>query len=218
MNNGYSRIDLNSFVVNIRHPVGAGPYPVTILLHGWTGDESSMWLFVKDRIKNHFIFSPRAPYPSKNQLKGGYSWTLLHTDHWPEVDDFIFSAKELLSLIESLSKQYEGNFDVVNVVGFSQGAALGYVFSMIYPEKVRRLVALAGFLPDGSEKLLKHDQLQGLPILIEHGIKDDIVPIELARKAKGKLLKAGAEIDFIQLHGGHTVTKRGISKITGFIM
>ncbi|MFO3796703.1 MAG: hypothetical protein ACK8QZ_05375, partial [Anaerolineales bacterium] len=55
------------------------------LLHGWTGDENSMWVFAPRTASQYWIVAPRAPFST---LPSGYSWRpLLERRGWPKLDD-----------------------------------------------------------------------------------------------------------------------------------
>ncbi len=38
-------LEKDGLSLKYRIPEGVGPHPVALLLHGWTGDENSMWVF-----------------------------------------------------------------------------------------------------------------------------------------------------------------------------
>ena len=42
-----------------------------LLLHGWTGDENSMWVFARNFPRAAWMLAPRAPFLAPS---GGYSW------------------------------------------------------------------------------------------------------------------------------------------------
>ena len=37
-----------------------------LLLHGWTGDENSMWVFARGLSPNYWIVAPRAPHEQRD--------------------------------------------------------------------------------------------------------------------------------------------------------
>ena len=65
-------------------PEGFGPFPVIILLHGWTGDENSMLVFTSRLPENMLKIAPRGLYPAS---QGGYAWHM-RRDGWPRQEDF----------------------------------------------------------------------------------------------------------------------------------
>ena len=182
--------------IKLRNPSGVGPFPVLLMLHGWTGDENSMWVFTRELPINYLIVSPRAPFPSRHPKYAGYSWVERHSGDWSGLSDFRPSIEKIANLMDVLSRQYEGDFTSVRLAGFSQGAALAYAFALRFPERVERLAALAGFLPEQSEDEISPGLLAGVPIFIAHGEKDETVPIAKAEYARDMLAVAGGNVSF----------------------
>jgi phospholipase/carboxylesterase len=212
MPDNYEIISTNNLVMRIQKPVGKGPYPVLLMLHGWTGDENSMWIFSPRLLKNAILIAPRGIYKTKSS---GYSWHADITLHWPRADDFLTSVEKLMKAIFTI-RIPEANISELHVIGFSQGAALGYMMAIMNPLRVTTLVGLSGFLPDGVSILLKPDHLKGLPVFIAHGTEDDIVPIELARMSVSILQDAGAAVVYCEDQVGHKLSTKCFRGLEAF--
>jgi phospholipase/carboxylesterase len=206
-------ISLNNWVMRIRHPAGNGPFPVLLLLHGWTGDENSMWVFVSRMPENSLIIAPRGCYPTKAM---GYSWHPEINKPWPWINDFQPTVARLFAEISSRNFP-EGDFSALHLVGFSQGAALVYAMAILQPERIASLAGLSGFLPDGAASRLDPERLQGLPIFIAHGTQDDRVPIELARKGVQALEGAGANVTYCEDTVGHKLSAKCFRGLEAFL-
>ncbi len=205
-------IAINNLVMRIQKPLGKGPYPVLLMLHGWTGDENSMWIFSPRLLKNAILIAPRGIYKT---ISSGYSWHADITMQWPQAGDFSTSVEELVKAISTI-RIPEANISELHVIGFSQGAALGYMMAIMNPMKITTLVGLSGFLPDGVSILLKPDHLKGLPVFIAHGAEDDIVPIERARKSVGILQDAGADVVYCEDQVGHKLSTKCFRGLEAF--
>ena len=64
-----------------------------VLIHGLTGDENSMWVFVRNLKEDYWIIAPRAPYNAEHPA-GGFSWQKVQTGSPGSQDD----AQETSSL------------------------------------------------------------------------------------------------------------------------
>jgi len=53
-------IQIEDWVIRRRIPAGAGPFPLFVLLHGWTGDENAMWIFASRLPAGAMLLAPRA--------------------------------------------------------------------------------------------------------------------------------------------------------------
>jgi len=191
------------------------PARLLLLLHGWTGDENSMWVFVRNFSSDYWIIAPRAPYATE---PSGYSWRAPRapqsgTRGWPSLEDFHSSADALIALVDDYATQNQIDASQFDVIGFSQGAALTNAIALLYPERVRRAGVLAGFLPTGSESLIEKRPLNGKPIFVAHGMLDEMVKIEYARQSVEMLECAGASVTFYEDEVGHKLGANGLHKL-----
>src|SRR3990170_95402 len=113
-------VRIGSMYSRVYIPPGPGPHPVLMLLHGWTGDENSMWVFSSHLPQDHIMVAPRGLYSSP---LGGYSWQPNSQRKWPEIDDFR-PAIEALLIVQDQNQIATGDFSKISLVGFSQGAAI----------------------------------------------------------------------------------------------
>ena len=193
------RLEINNLVIQARFPRGAGPHPLFAMLHGWTGDENSMWVFASRLPANAILLSPRGLYGS--QL-GGFSWYPRLNQTWPVLDDF---KPAIATLAEILSIKYfpSGDFSQLRMLGFSQGAALVYSLALLQAVKLQALAGLSGFVPEGSVGLVEAQPIKNVAVFIAHGTQDQLVPIERARRGVEILQQAGALVSYCEHEAGH---------------
>ncbi len=198
--NKIETLQLNDWVLKYRQPLGGEARKVFLLVHGWTGDEDSMWVFASRLPEDALLIAPRAPYPSEI---GGFSWVERKSGELPWLDDFRFPVELVQMLLNDLSGRFVGDFSQIDLVGFSQGGALALAFAMLNPARVKRVAGLATFLPEKSDDLISRKPLVGKSIFMGHGTEDDIVPVELARDAVRQLQAAGADVSYCETEVGH---------------
>lgn len=192
---------IGEWVIRSREPEGPGPHPVIFLVHGRTGDENVMWIFAQRLPGNALLIAPRGLLLDPD---GGYTWHPAR-DGWPGIDDFKPGVQALNSLY-GLEEFPEADWNDVHMVGFSQGAALIYSFSLLHPQKVRTLAGLAGFLPEGVNELIRQRPLAGKRVFHAHGTEDDLVPIARGRDAVRLLEEAGAQVSYCEDRVGHKLS------------
>ena len=192
------------WTIRVKPPAGK-PARVMMLLHGWTGDETSMWFFTRNLDPNYWLVAPRAPYPAP---QGGFSWRpLLPTStHPPTYTQVRPSAAMLLDFIDRWGIANAVDVSCVDMMGFSQGAAITLTFALTYPDRVRKIGILAGFSPLEVEPLVLNRPLEGKSVFLTHGNSDELVPIEMAHQSLVMLEQAGAVVTFCEADGGHKVS------------
>lgn len=183
------------------------PARLLLLVHGWTGDENSMWVFARNLPGNYWIVAPRGPYATQ---PSGYSWRSRQpgVHDRPASQDLEPAVALLLSFVDSYAAENHLDATQFDAMGFSQGAALLSLLALLHPERVGRLGLLAGFVPQGAESLAEHHPLGDKPFFVAHGTLDDLVPIDVARSSVQVLQTAGANITYCEDDVGHKLSAK----------
>lgn len=207
-------IEFEGWTLRFR-PAEAHPPRQMLLIHGWTGDEDSMWVFARNLPRDYGIVAPRAPHPTK---PSGFSWRsgTPARGSWPALDDLAPAVGNLLSILDLFSAQRDLPLRKWNLMGFSQGAAVAATMALLHPERVERMALLAGFLPRGAEELAARLPLRGKQVLVAHGSLDDTVDIELGRRAFRQLESAGASVLLCEDDVGHKVSAHCMRRLATF--
>ncbi len=186
-------------------PASEPPARLMLMLHGWTGDENSMWVFGRDLPPNDLLLAPRAPHAAQ---PGGYSWRpyIEGTYGQPSAGMMRPSAEALIRLVDEYSASVGVDAAQFDALGFSQGAAMANLLALLYPQRIRRVGVLAGFVPGGLDELAAARPLAGKPFFVAHGTQDELVPIERARQSIALLETAGAQVTYCQAEVGHKVS------------
>jgi phospholipase/carboxylesterase len=211
--NHIQTLEIGDWVISQRIPKSDGQHPVIFLLHGWTGDESSMWVFASRLPDDALLIAPRAPYTAP---MGGYAWHERRSNDWPWIDDF---KPAVDSLLEIMTVNYFplADFNRLQLVGFSQGAALAFSFALLNPERTGSIAGLSGFMPDGAHAIVQDRPLAGKRAFLAHGTKDELVPVEKARQAAGLLEQAGAQVTYCEHDVGHKLSSDCFTSLSEFI-
>ena len=196
-------IQVGDWVVKVREPNLKKPWRVILLIHGWTGDENSMWVFSSQLPEDALLIAPRAPYPSTVNGSSGFSWRQHKSGEWSWLDDYKPAIKTLNQLIGKVETRFGYDLSSFSVMGFSQGAAVAYVYAILNPERIEKVAGLAGFMPERSEAEIAQRPLEGIPVFVAHGKRDNLIPIERAKMAVDILERAGARVNYCEADVGH---------------
>jgi len=212
--NNTSVIEYEGWTLRVRDWV-TPPSRLMLMLHGWTGDENSMLVFANNFPQNYLVLAPRGIYISPN---GGYSWRIIPDGSVgrPSLNELQDSAHALIQLIDSDPARAGVDASQFDVMGFSQGAALSNVLACLYPQRVRRVGILAGFMPEGMESLVAQRPLEGKPVFVTHGLQDNMVPISVAHASLALLEQAGAQVAYCEAEVGHKVSAECLRALQAF--
>ncbi len=208
-------IEFEDWTLRIRKTDHPSPR-LLLMLHGFTGDENSMWVFARDLPSHYWIVAPRAPHVTE---PSGYSWRPLHAGTYgrPSLEQLRPAAEALIRLVDAYQLSAKIDARVFDLMGFSQGAAMSNLLVFLYPERIRKTGILAGFVPSGLDELVAQRPLAGKPFFVAHGTKDEMVPVERARASIEILEQAGAQVTYCEDEVGHKVSLTCLRALKDFL-
>jgi len=192
--------------------------PLLILLHGYGSNEEDLFSFSTELPDELLIVSIRAPY---DMNFGGYAWYAITLDandeKFSDLDEARKSLTKIADFIDFIKSTYKTNPNNTFLLGFSQGAILSYALSLNYPNKVNHIIALSGYINDD----LSPSSLSSLNITtdyyISHGSVDQVLPVELARKAPDYLNVNDLENVYSEYPVGHGVAPQNFYSFKSWI-
>lgn len=98
------------------------------------------------------------------------------------------------------------------IAGFSQGGAVAYHVALGYPQRLAGLMALSTYLATNDCQNYS-DANKNLPILIEHGSQDPVVPVILGVQAQQLLKNKGYDVQYHTYPMAHQVCMPQIQNI-----
>jgi phospholipase/carboxylesterase len=190
----------------------ASQYPnksgVIFLIHGYGSNYDDLFSFKTYLPKNLSIISLEAPIQIE---MGGFAWYSINYNQnfekWSNNEEAILSIKQIYQTINTLLKKYNLNLDDISLLGFSQGAILSWALGFNYPNLIRRVIALSGYI---NEDLIDNNNLS-FKAFASHGITDPIIPIDWPRNTIKKYIKKDNDnLIFKEYNDGHTVSENNL--------
>lgn len=197
-----------------------GKAPVLFMLHGYGSNEEDLFSFAEELPSEYCIISIRAPYTLQ---PFGYAWYAIHFDNeqgkWSDDAQAIASRDKIVAFIQEACNAYQLDPENVTLLGFSQGTILSYAVALSYPEKIKRVVALSGYI---NERILKEGyaekDFQSLKIYASHGQVDQVIPIAWAQKAPELLNELGIDHVFEEFPVGHGVAPQNFYSLKKWLV
>ena len=188
--------------------------PAVVMVHGWKGDETVMWIFKQTVPPGVAIITPRAPLAVTD---GGYGWFQRgDSELQPQPDSLWAGYEHLHRFLTQLPQQYPVDPARMVLVGFSQGAAICNTLVLTKPTQVIGVASLAGLIPEIATESSPSD-LEGLSVFIAHGTKDETVPIAAARQAREVYTRLGAQVTYGEYPTGHKLTAQAMADLKSWL-
>jgi phospholipase/carboxylesterase len=194
--------------------------PLLLLLHGYGSNEEDLFSFAQHLPEEYFIVSARAPYNLPQY--SGHAWYAITFDSdmnkFSDDKQAIESRDIIVKFIDELIATYPIDADNISLIGFSQGAILSYAVALTYPEKIARALALSGYLNmDIVGKSLHAEDVAKVRFFISHGIVDQVIPVDWARKAPEFLKNLGLDVEYHEYNAGHGVAPQNFNDLVNWL-
>jgi phospholipase/carboxylesterase len=192
--------------------------PVLILLHGYGSDENDLFSFATELPEELFIISLKAPY----QLQPyGNAWYAINfdanNDKWSDNEQAIKSRELIVKFIDEACAHYPVNKDNVSLLGFSQGCILSFSVALSYPEKIKNIIGLSGYINEDIIDLKTPDAYKELDIYTSHGSVDQVIPVDWARKTSPFLEEHHVKHIYNEFPVGHGVAPQNFYELKSWL-
>lgn len=194
--------------------------PVIIMLHGFGSDENDLFSFASELPEKYAIVSLKAPI--KMQPYGNAWYNIYFDDSQGKFsdDEQAIASRELVSkCITEAVEKYNLDADEVTLLGFSQGTILSFAVALSYPEKVKNVIGLSGYI---NEEILKegyrNNDFSRLRIYTSHGSVDQVIPVQWARKTKPFLENLNINCAYSEFPVGHGVAPQNFQELKEWLV
>jgi len=193
--------------------------PLLVMLHGYGSDEKDLFSFAQELPKDLFIISARAPFTMEPYGNAWYAinWNTT-TGKFSDTEQAKKSVVLIANFIDELIAKYPVDKENVTLFGFSQGSILSYAVALNYPEKIKNVIALSGYI---QEELVsnegKTNSYAHLDFYCSHGSVDQVIPVALARKTKPFLDNLGIKNQYSEFPVGHGVAPQNFFELNAWL-
>ncbi|PHR66632.1 dienelactone hydrolase family protein [Pseudidiomarina marina] len=166
-----------------------------------------------------FVFphAPQIPVTINGGMRMPAWYDILSMSLGREVDEQQLrdSAAAVQQLIE---REIERGIPAENILlaGFSQGGAVAYEAALTYPKRLRGLLALSTYLAT-HQSITPHAANNDIPILVQHGSQDPVVPEALGQHAYQWLKQQGYNAEYQSFAMQHQVCGEQVQAINTWL-
>lgn len=192
--------------------------PLLLLLHGVGSHERDLFRFAPVLDPRFLILSLRAPNVLGPNSYAWFTFTPSPAVNRINAAQAEASRQSLLRFIPAAVAAYGADPARVFLMGFSQGAIMSASVALTHPELVAGAVLMSGrILPEIAPLIAPAEALRGLPILVVHGTRDDILPVAHGRASRESLSALSVALSYREYDMGHTITDESLSDVTRWL-
>jgi thioredoxin 1 len=207
---------MSDLVVNVVK--GSSATRLLLLVHGYGADERDLGglLPYLDPEGRFAAVLPRGPIEAPGTP--GFSWFPLSADGFdPESFDAAIDAVD--ALVDTQCAELGFARDEAILAGFSQGA--GLVLSLaLRPGAATRpagVIAMSPFAPPREVAPFDWDAAATVPVLLQHGTEDPMIPVARSRELAAELVEHGVPLVYGEYPMGHQVAMESVEQARGWL-
>ena len=168
-----------------------------------------------------FIFPHAAPRPVTINngfvMRAWYDITSLGPDRKEDDVGIRESATVVNQYVQQQNARGVESKRIV-IAGFSQGGAIALQAGLRYPERIAGIMALSTYLPLRDAVAAEATQVnRDVPILMCHGLRDDIVPAALGKASRDALTSLGYQVEWQSYPMEHQVCMEEVVDISKWL-
>jgi phospholipase/carboxylesterase len=168
-----------------------------------------------------FIFPHAAPRPVTINngfvMRAWYDITSLGPDRKEDDVGIRESATVVNQYVQQQNARGVESKRIV-IAGFSQGGAIALQAGLRYPERIAGIMALSTYLPLRDAVAAEATQVnRDVPILMCHGLRDDIVPAALGKASRDALTSLGYQVEWQSYPMEHQVCMEEVLDISKWL-
>ena len=199
----------------IRTPDGrddSSELPLVVMLHGRGADANDLADLAPYVGPDFRFVFPNAPKPFEPMP--GYSFGFTWFDGWPAERNSLLESRELLlRFLDEIVVRYPTPKGKVILSGFSQGGLMSIDVGFRTSVELAGLVVMSGAVYEEDLPPFRSD----LPMLLVHGVADDVIPVLVAHRTRRVLEDHGVDVDYREFPMGHQVSEESMSAVAQFM-
>jgi phospholipase/carboxylesterase len=192
-------------ITALTRPADGPPQGALVLLHGRGSSEHDLVdLFdLVDPERRLVGITPRAPLALP---PGGRHWYALREIGYPDPATFLATMQLAGEWLDGLAESTGVPLERTVLGGFSQGCVMSWALGLAAGrQRPAGIIGLSGFMPTVDGFQLNLDGLTDYPVAIAHGTLDSVISVDWGRRARDRMVAAGADVTYHESPTPHTV-------------
>jgi phospholipase/carboxylesterase len=192
--------------------------PLLVMLHGYGSNEKDLISLAPALDSRLRVVSVRAPLVLAPEMYGWFPIEFTPGGIIVDREAARQMADKLAVFLEKLIETLQPTGEKTFLMGFSQGSVMSYLTAFRNPELLHGVLALSGQLPDGRpETDALPTGLAKVPFLVQHGLFDDVLPIDRGRQADAWLRDKIADFTYREYPMAHQIDQESLNFLASWL-
>lgn len=202
---------------SIYHPGGDEPLPALIALHGFGSHALDLLGLAPDIAGGRLlVICPQAPHRLPDFY--GFSWSGGDPGAPGAPGQLDAAADAVRSLIDDAITRFAIDPGRLALLGFSQGGMLAAPLALRDPERYAGLALLSTTIVGArSGELTATAAAARLPVLVQHGARDEAIPVAQAHASVERLRALGLAPEYEEYPMAHEVSRTSTTALTRWL-
>jgi len=127
------------------------------------------------------------------------------------------TTEQLMAFVDAAARRYPIDPRKLALLGFSQGGVMAYALALRQRERFAALAALSTWLPPQLREATLMSDLDDLPVLVQHGTRDDLIDAERGRESVETLRQLRAAVVYREYAMGHEINAQSLADLSRFL-
>jgi phospholipase/carboxylesterase len=201
-------------------PSGEGPFPTIFTLHGW-GASAHDLLGLAQYLHGGqaLVLCPQGPVTFEaGPGQVGYGWFPITGGGPMDPAEFAKGRDRLATFVDEAFERFPIDPRKTVVMGFSQGGVMAFDLVLRNPDRFAGLAALSSWLPnDLANTIPDSEAFAQLPVLVQHGTSDPMIPIERGQETRQRLTQMGVDLSYREYEMQHEVRPESLRDLVTWL-
>lgn len=201
----------------VYEPTGDGPHPTIVALHGWGANALDLLGLAPHLGGGRFlVLCPQGPLQFQiGPNADGFGWFPLSGGATADPKAVLAAADSLVAFVDAAERRYPIAADKLALLGFSQGGVMAYALALRQRHRFAGLAALSTWLPPPLVEA--GAELAQLPVLVQHGSRDPLIPVQRGQESVTLLRQLGANVIYREYEMGHEINPKSLTDLVTFL-
>lgn len=199
-------------------PAGEGPFATIVALHGWAAGATDL-LGLAPHLGGgrYLVLCPQARLRVPMGPIVGWGWYPLVPGAQPDAAELASGVDDVRRFLDAAVRRYPIDPARTVLLGYSQGGVVAQALALAEPERFAAVVGLSTWLPETLVARLPSVDRSRLPVLVQHGSRDQVIHVDRARASVERLRALVEALSYREFDMDHEINGLSLAHLSDWL-